>query len=143
MSSRRPYNTRQRELIVSLLRENPHAFSTVDEICAALSHAGHRVGRTTVYRTLENLVLEGTAAKVADVRGRAAYYRLLDPQQADSYGPEGQLRCIRCGAIAPLDCHMLGSFTKHVQDEHGFAIDQQRTVFYGLCSKCQGSDDDD
>lgn len=143
MQKRHPYNTRQRELIVSLLRENPHAYNTVDETCAALSQMGQHVGRTTVYRTLENLVREGAAAKVADVRGRAAHYRLLDPARSDSHGPEGQLRCIRCGKITPLDCHMLESFAQHVKDEHGFSIDQQRTVFYGLCSRCRGGEGDE
>lgn len=136
MAQRGQYSTRQRELVISLLRENPSDFMTVDAACSAIAKTGQRIGRTTVYRTLESLAAEGTVAKVADVRGRAAQYRLLAPEDGQGT-PQGQLRCTRCGKIIPLDCHMLGDFTRHVEQEHGFAIDRQRTVFCGLCADCR------
>ena len=144
MANRSSYSTRQREAIRRVLAAHPDAFLTVDDVHAALSAADVRVGRTTVYRTLEALVAEGSMAKVADVRGGAARYRLLSASGAGTAGQNGapapahgQLRCISCGRVIPLDCDMLGAFARHVEEDHGFTIDPRRTVLYGLCGDCR------
>ena len=142
MARRASYSTRQRGLILGLLTDHPDAFLTVDDVLAGLMASGTRVGRTTVYRTLEALVAEGTMAKVADVRGGAARYRMLatDARDAGSDPPaHGQLRCVSCGRVIPLDCDMLGAFARHVEEDHGFAIDARRTVLYGLCADCRAA----
>ncbi len=133
------YSTKQRGLIRSVLAAAGDSFFTVDDVCARLAGRGAAVGRTTVYRTLESLVSEGSLAKVADIRGGAARYRVLaeaDAGQADDAISQGQLRCISCGRVIPLDCGMLASFTSHVQEDHGFKIDPLRTVLYGTCAQC-------
>lgn len=138
MVQRATYSTRQRRLIFDLLASRPDTFLTVDDVHAGLVSSGVRVGRTTVYRTLEALVAEGEMAKVADVRGGAACYRLLTSRDAGaSSESRGQLRCTSCGRVIPLDCDMLGAFAHHVEEEHGFSIDVRRTVLYGLCSSCR------
>lgn len=133
------YSTKQRERIRSVLADAGDAFFTVDDVCARLAASGAAVGRTTVYRTLESLADEGSLAKVADIRGGAARYRVLadaDEGQAGGAISQGQLRCISCGRVIPLDCGMLASFTSHVQEDHGFRIDPRRTVLYGTCAQC-------
>ena len=134
---RQAYNTRQRELVVSLMRGRARDYLTVDRVCELLRQTGLSVGRTTVYRTLERLVSEGAAAKVAGIRGEAAQYRVIDA--AADAGSRGQLRCTRCGRALPLDCEMFGAFKRHVLREHGFAIDQRQTVIYGLCADCRAA----
>lgn len=46
------YNTRQRELILEYIKENADSHLTADDIADALK--AEQVGKTTVYRYLEN-----------------------------------------------------------------------------------------
>lgn len=135
--ARQAYNTRQRERIASLMRSHGDGYLTVDQVCDLLRQNGDAVGRTTVYRTLERLVADGQMTKVAGIRGDAAQYRVL--AEGEATGSMGQMRCVRCGRALPLDCEMLSAFAEHVLHEHGFAIDQRRTVIYGLCADCRAT----
>lgn len=135
--ARQPYNTRQRELVRSLMVAHANSYLTVDAVSALLASGGHHIGRTTVYRALERLSAEGLVAKVAGIRGEAAQYRGIPAGAASHPGETGQLRCVRCGRAFPLDCEMLASFDSHVLHEHGFAIDPKLTVLYGMCAACR------
>lgn len=133
MTARGRYNTRQRQAVLACLQGRKDTFLSVDDACALLAASGEGVGRTTVYRTLESLVEEGLLSKVAPARGVAARYKLAP--EADDAG-QGQLCCLGCGRAMPLDCDMLDAFAAHVRKDHGFAIDQRRTVLYGYCQDC-------
>ncbi|VWL95889.1 Zinc uptake regulation protein [Collinsella sp. AK_207A] len=139
--TRQRYNTRQRGVISALMGSCSDRYLSVDEVCELLRARGEAVGRTTVYRTLERLAAEGCVAKVSGIRGEAAQYRGVPvADDADAVGPMGQLRCERCGRAFPLDCDMLQSFVHHVSHEHGFLVDQRRTVIYGVCAACQAAE---
>lgn len=141
--TRQRYNTRQRGVISALMGSCSDRYLSVDEVCELLRARGETVGRTTVYRTLERLAAEGRVAKVAGIRGEAAQYRGVPAaDNAGAVGPMGQLRCERCGRAFPLDCDMLQSFVHHVSREHGFLVDQRRTVIYGVCAACQTAEGD-
>ena len=129
----RAYKTEQRKLVMDTLDGNLERYQTVDEVFATLRAAGSSIGRTTVYRTLERLAGEGTVSKVVGAPGTSALYkRLTDADQ-------GQLLCLQCGRVLPLDCSMLSSFAEHVCEHHGFAVDQRRTVICGVCEDCRRS----
>ena len=49
----------------------------------------------------------------------------------------GQLVCLDCGRVLPLDCHMLDEFFAHVRAHHGFVIEGSRNVLYGHCAECR------
>ena len=131
METRGRYHTRQRELVGLCLSLHPDSYLSVDEVWKLLSADGHQVGRTTVYRNLETLASEGTALKVRGAQGEMRYRQA--PVSAT-----GQLVCLSCNRVLPLDCNMLTDFSLHVQHDHGFLIDQRRTVIYGLCARCAG-----
>lgn len=109
---------------------HPDRYLTVDEVLSAITAQGEHVGRTTVYRNLEAMVAEGAVLK-ATAPGGEARYRLC-PTSAT-----GQLLCLSCGTAYPLDCHMVGEFSSHVLEHHGFALDPTRTVLYGTCKACR------
>lgn len=134
-SRRRGYKTEQRQLVVTCLDENSDRYQTVDEVFAKLHGSGANIGRTTVYRTLEKLADEGTVSKVVGAPGTSALYKRL------SDADQGQLLCLRCGRVFPLDCSMLSSFAHHVREHHGFAIDQRRTVICGVCEQCRRAEE--
>lgn len=137
MGKRASYNTEQRRLVMARMDACTGRYQTVDEVFEGLRDAGHAIGRTTVYRTLERLVDEGSVSKVIGTRGNSAFYRRLDA----SPEPQGQLLCVRCGRVFPLDCSMLSSFADHVREHHGFVIDQRRTVLCGTCDDCRRAEE--
>lgn len=132
MTPRNVYRTQQKALVAECMAEHADRFLTVDDVWNTLKSCGSTIGRTTVYRTLEAAVAQGSMVKVAGIKGGAARYRARSSQDR-----QGQLSCIRCGAVLPLDCSMLQSFSQHVKERHGFEIDQRRTVLYGLCAACE------
>ena len=131
------YNTRQRQLINACLAAHGDAYLSVDDVCGILRDQGACIGRTTVYRTLEALAAQGAVSKVANTNGQATLYRLV--AEAED-GAHGQLCCLACGKAIPLDCGMLRSFSEHVHADHGFVINQRRTVLYGYCQACLAKD---
>ena len=133
---RASYRTEQRRLVVACLDANADRYQTVDEIFGALHAQGANVGRTTVYRTLEKLAAEGAVSKVVGAPGTSAFYRRMTTDDPD----QGQLLCLECGRVLPLDCSMLASFADHILAHHGFALDSRRTVLCGVCADCRKRD---
>lgn len=132
------YRTEQRQLVTSCLDANADRYQTVDEIFGALRGQGSNIGRTTVYRTLERLSQEGTVSKVVGAPGTSAFYRRVRPGDSE----QGQLLCLECGRVFPLDCSMLSSFADHVLAHHGFELDSRRTVLCGICADCRRSEEE-
>lgn len=127
------YQTEQKRIVLDWLGKHTDSYHTVDEIHRKLIAHNTEIGRTTVYRCLESLAAEHLVSKVSSTRGNAAQYRLI---QTYTDALQGQLLCISCNKAYPLDCTMLESFATHVQAHHGFQIQQDRTVFCGICADC-------
>lgn len=130
MSERRSYNTKQRELIRRCLVSNAGHYLTVRRVCALLEEGKTPVGHTTVYRNLEAMASHGVVLKLVGA-GNEACYRIRPHE------PCGQLVCIDCGRVEPLDCNMLRSFARHVYVDHGFEVETERSVLYGHCAACR------
>ncbi|MGI6005278.1 MAG: Fur family transcriptional regulator [Christensenellales bacterium] len=133
MSGRKSYNTKQKNLILSCLRENGDRHVTVETIMDYLKNRGETVGQTTVYRNLDKLVRDGAVIKFTAPQGMHACYQYLEPgEHPDCY----HLICTSCGHMTHLDCRHINVFTAHMQQEHGFHLDSARTVLYGRCERC-------
>ena len=123
------YKTKNHKALMSALEAAPGRCFTVDEIFDMLNARGEKIGRTTVYRQLENLAEEQIILKYIAENGESATYRL---------GSEGcaahlHLKCMDCGAIIHLDCDTAEFFSRHLREDHGFTLDPSRTVIYGHC----------
>lgn len=132
MVQKRSYNTRQRQIIHEFLVANQSHYLSVDEIYAHLAEHKPSPGRTTVYRTLEAMVSQGSVSKVVAPGGGESRYRLANEGQ-ENYG---QLVCMCCGRVIPFDCDTLVQFSDHVHTEHQFSVDLMRSVMYGHCFDC-------
>lgn len=131
-AQRRSYRTRQRKLVSAYLADNDGRYHSVDDVWAGISSQGTEVGRSTVYRCLEDMAATGFALKATSPGGEARY-RIAGESVI------GQLVCLGCGRALPLDCHMVNDFSAHVLEHHSFRIDPTRTVLYGLCGDCMGA----
>ena len=124
------YRTRQREEIIHYLEGSGGAHLTPQAIAAALPG----VGRSTVYRTLEQMAREGLVRRYAGEAGRSACFQYVGAQ-----GPchnHFHLKCVDCGRLIHLECQTLAECRNHILREHGFAPDLARTLIYGRCGEC-------
>lgn len=126
----RTYNTKQKAFLQGCLASHSDRYLTVRELCGLLEAEGQRVGHTTAYRNLEDMVARGVVLKFTGFGGEARY--CIAPTRSC-----GQLVCLDCGRVQMLECGRLGALTEHVRDDHGFDVELSKTVLYGHCASCK------
>ncbi|MCL2077777.1 MAG: transcriptional repressor [Oscillospiraceae bacterium] len=131
------YSTKQRKLILNLLKEQKDRHLTAEEIVSALKADGELVGKATVYRYLDLLLESGMVRKyTAESRTSApggACYQLIC---RDVCREHFHLKCGDCGKLFHIECDYLSDIETHVKSDHDFNIDNTKTVFYGRCHDC-------
>ena len=112
------YNTRTRQLILDYL----------------INNCQHAVSASNI---LEHLEAQGASPNPTTV------YRYLDKLAGEQYVDEGRhcrehlhLKCVQCGRIYHLDCHFMDEVRAHLMAEHGFTLQCEGSVLYGLCRHC-------
>lgn len=126
------YTTKQQQAVLACLSDCADRPVSATELADMLRAQGAHVGITTVYRQLEKLEKLGSIHKLITDEG--AYYQYCahgDP--TDCF----LLKCERCGKIVHVDCERLAPLYAHLEQEHHFAINPRKTMFYGLCAQCQ------
>lgn len=130
------YITRQQRAVLDCISQCSDGCATATELSEQLHRQGQSVGLSTVYRQLERLEKQGLVHKIVTAEG--AYYQYCN---AHAHGNDCfLLKCERCGSIRHLDCSHLGELYAHLLQEHHFAINPRRTLFYGLCERCSQED---
>ncbi len=130
------YNTKQKNAVLDCLAERTSRSLTVDGVLSALAARGERIGRSTVYRRLEELCREGYVRRFAPEEGRSVTYRFIGSGCGEK--SHFHLICSVCGVVYHTHCPEMEAIFQHVAENHGFAVDTQKTVLYGLCENCQG-----
>lgn len=130
-----PYKTKQMTELISYMKSVKGKHVTVNDICGHFKSKGIAVGTTTIYRHLDRMVEEGTAAKyIVDGTSSACFEYLGNHEKEAS--PCYHCKCEKCGRLIHLHCEEIESFKRHMKEHHNFVIDAQRTVFYGVCEEC-------
>ncbi len=129
------YNTKQGEVILSLLKNEPGRHFTADEIIKLTEDAGSKVGKATVYRHLDKLIRSGEVRKYFVEEGTGACYEYMgDDNTCTSHY---HLKCSLCGELQHVKCEYLDEVSDHIFAHHGFAIKPEKTVLYGICKSCR------
>lgn len=131
------YKTKQGNVVQEYLKENAGRHVTVEEIRRNARNGERPISTATIYRQLDKLVESGLVARYVTGVGSPACYEYLNPDQQNSTPEEFHCKCISCGALLHIQCHELSGIGEHLLKEHHFMMDPKRTVFYGLCQKCQ------
>ena len=126
------YSTRQRDAILSYLKEN-NAHVSASDILFHLKEQGFKISTATIYRTLEKFEKEGLIKKMIIGDGVGACYQFAD---SDGCSEHFHLKCIKCGKLIHLSCEFLQNMESHIFNDHGFTVSSGRTVIYGVCSDC-------
>lgn len=131
---RTTYKTRQRADIIDCLRENSENGLTVEALMKKLSERGTPVGTTTVYRYVETLVKEGVVRRFPREGKKSVVLQYVE--NPEHCGEHIHLQCKNCGKFVHLGCECMKEANEHLFKNHGFKIDNEKTVLVGLCADC-------
>ena len=122
--------TQQRTAIAEVVfGSNDHL--SVEEIEARVRGQGERIGKATVYRTLDLLVKSGLVAEHDFGEGFKRYEHRLSKQPEHEH-----LICLGCDQVTEFQSRELRKVEDQVHAEFGFRTTRFRLEVYGLCAAC-------
>lgn len=122
--------THQREAVASALFHSQEHLS-VEDVEAVLRTKAVRVGKATVYRTLDLLVRAGLASE----RDFGDGFKRFEPRGITSH--HEHLICVDCGKVVEFTSERIERMKSLIADEHGFRHHHHRLEIYGVCRECQ------
>lgn len=130
------YATRQRQAVAEVLGAYGE-FITVQDLHRTMRDAGHRIGLTTVYRTLGVLVGAGAADTFRDAAG-VQHYRARTTPEHQHY-----LVCRSCGTSVPITSEAIECWAADTATALGFAEVAHVIELSGICADCHGAGPND
>lgn len=124
--------TRQRLLVADALASHGLQI-TAQDLYDRLRRREPRIGRATVFRTLEALVTAGVARRL-EQDGHVYGYVACRPEH------HHHLACDRCGRVEEIEEGYITPVAERVAADLGFTIDDARLDFYGLCATCRAAE---
>jgi Fur family ferric uptake transcriptional regulator len=123
--------TQQREAVAEVVFSSAEHLS-VDEIEQELREAGERIGKATIYRTLDLLVKSKLVDEHDFGEGFKRYEHRLSRQPVHEH-----LICQECGRVEEFRSEEIRAVEERVAEEHGFRLTRHRLEIYGICRACQ------
>ena len=117
-----------RRRVIELLGAEPCALTALE-----IDRRLERVGRASVYRTLELLERLGLVQRL-DLGGDAAGYERVDPGGEHHH----HMVCERCGALVPFSDQGLERAIESVAAPAEFEVTAHEVVLRGVCGRCAG-----
>jgi Fur family ferric uptake transcriptional regulator len=118
----------RRQVLAALVESEGHV--SADDLVEMARRQPPRVGRMTVYRTLDLLSALGLIRPVYQGTGAAHYILLHD-------GHHHHLVCSACARVIEFDDCSLQEMGQAVAGRHDFQVQAHLLEFYGLCRDCQ------
>ena len=125
--------TQQRETIAEVVFESAE-HQSVEDIEAKLRVRSEKIGKATIYRTLEMLVKSGLVAEHDFGEGFKRYEHLFGQAPVREH-----LVCTECGKVAAIDSPELQRVQHEVAQRQGFLTARYRLAIYGICKDCQAA----
>lgn len=126
------YNTKQREMILTLLKENIGQGLTARQLIGLMKEKDMKVGTSTLYRRMRSLEEAGQVCSYKV--GGERFYEYLE---CAACREELHLVCEHCQQIIHMNCSAMLAFDRHVLEDHGFVINRPKSVIYGTCRECR------
>jgi Fur family transcriptional regulator, ferric uptake regulator len=123
--------TPARRAIIAALVDG-HGHITADDLAVLVRQSAPRVGRMTVYRTLDLLCNLGLVRPVFLGTG-AAHYVLLDG------GSHHHFICNRCGRVFDFDHCQESAVAQDLGRQFNFQVQSHLLEVYGLCEPCRSA----
>ncbi len=111
-----------------------HCALSAQEIEHHLGTDGHRVGRASIYRTLEMLVARGLIKRIDMGRAEASFEATM---------PDGHhhhhMVCSQCGNVAAFDDPQLEAAIDAVAERLSATVNDHDVLLRGICGTCAAS----
>jgi Fur family ferric uptake transcriptional regulator len=127
MSGRR--NTWQKQAVLDQL-ENSEEFLSAQQLHQRIVAGGKKLGLTTVYRAVTELVEQGVADSLLLADGEARY-RICQPEH------HHHLICTSCGKTVEFDLPGFEEQIEQIAKKQGFSGVSHDVELHGLCSRCR------
>ena len=128
------YATASRRKILEYLKNSNDHTVTAADVDEYLKEHDSEVNITTIYRYLDKLAGEQRIMKYVADKGERAVFQYVD--EGRHCREHLHLKCVQCGRIYHLDCHFMDEVRAHLMAEHGFTLQCEGSVLYGLCRHC-------
>ncbi len=122
--------THQRELVAGVVFASEDHLS-VDEIERLLRMDGQRIGKATIYRTLDLLVTSRLVAERDFGEGFKRYEHRLSSTPIHEH-----LICLHCAKVIEFQSADVHRIEAWVTATHGFRPTRHKLEIYGLCREC-------
>ncbi len=123
--------TQQRQAIAEVVFGSDDHLS-VDDIENQLRQEGDRIGKATIYRTLDLLVRSQLVAEHDFGEGFKRYEHRLSRQPEHEH-----LICTECGSVIEFKSHEVRAIKDQVSNAYGFRPSRHKLEIYGHCKSCQ------
>ena len=123
--------TQQREAVAEVVFASRGHLS-VEDIEGALKGGGERIGKATIYRTMEILVRSGLVEEHDFGEGFKRYEHLFGQQPVHEH-----LICTNCSRVIEFRSPQVVRLQEETAREHGFLPTRHRLEIYGICADCQ------
>lgn len=123
--------TQQREVIAEVVFASDRHLS-VEEIEDTLRRGGKRIGKATIYRTLDLLVRSRLVVEHDFGEGFKRYEDRFSGGSVNQH-----LICLECGKVVEFEAWEIQEVQSRVTAAHGFKPTRHKLEIYGLCKECQ------
>jgi len=123
-------NTRQRRAVAELL-EGLTTFSSAQDIHQKLVAQDHKVGLTTVYRTLQQMAEAGAIDTLYDDSGETLYRACATDDH------HHHLVCTSCRRTVEIDGGPVEDWAAETAKKFGYEKSGHTAEIFGLCGDCQ------
>jgi Fe2+ or Zn2+ uptake regulation protein len=120
--------TSQRLAVAAALAASPRQV-TAQELWERMRPRYRRLGRATVFRTLEALSEAGLARRL-EQDGHVYAYVACRPAH------HHHLACRVCGTVQEVGEELVADISRRARRDLGFEIEDARLDFYGVCAAC-------
>lgn len=116
-------NTKQKDIIWSVIKDDK-THPTINEIVVKVKNIDKSIGIATIYRNINNLVLEGNLKKIE-----------LDNTHYDSdINNHNHFVCSKCHRI--IDIYDNDYNIESLNNSYDFKIEKVNIIYEGLCKDC-------
>lgn len=124
--------TEPRRALAQLIADRAGHFAASDLVREARAHR-LRIGRATIFRTLEVLSELGVVERLDLPTGEHAYVGCAPTHHH-------HVVCSNCGGTAEIEDAGLRTVVREVARQTGFRVEDHRLELFGLCPTCQAAE---
>jgi Fur family ferric uptake transcriptional regulator len=128
---RPPRDTPQRRTVLAALTAAGGGFRSVQALHEQIRASGHRIGLTTTYRILYDLVGDATVDTIRGEDGQQLFHLTR------TTGHHHHLVCRSCGRSIDVASDTVETWAADLAAAHGFADLNHAIDLFGLCTGCQ------